>query len=308
MIDKNSLSKIGIGTWGIGGFAEADPKNDDAKQIDALVYSLNKGISYVETVYMYAQGKAVDILSKALKNSGVERERESVFITLSIYRKTVETPKDAENEVNKFIKQLNIGYIDSVQFTLGVVNKFGLENTKELIERLIDQGKTRYTSLTNSNLEFLKKYRETFGDKLFSHEGVFNFEVRVNEEQGLTKYAKDNNILNVVYQPLRRNKTALRNWPLIVGLANKYGKTQNQIILNWIGSKGFLPLVKSDKIEHIDENLGAFNFSTDSTDYEKLNGFKIDGYESPKIDWYDTGDGVKIHQLANIFDELHPNN
>lgn len=306
MLDRNNLSKIGIGTWGIGGFAEADPNNDDTKQIDALIYSLNKGINYVETVYMYAQGKAVDLLSQALKSSDVERE--SLFITLSVYRKTAETPQDAENEVNKFIKQLNIGYIDSVQFTLGVVNKFGLENTKGLVDKLTDQGKTRYTSLTNSNLEFLKKYHETFGDRLFSHEGVFNFEVRINEEQGLTKYASDNNILNVVYQPLRRNKTALRNWPLLVELANKYSKTQNQIILNWISSKGFLPLVKSDKVDHIDKNLGAFDFSMDGGDYEKLNSYKISGYETPKIDWFDTGDGMKIHMLPNTFDELHPNN
>lgn len=297
---------MGIGTWGIGGFAEADPRNDDAKQIDALVYSLNKGINYVETVYMYAQGKAVDLLSQALEKSDVERD--NLFITLSIYRKTAESPQDAENEVNKFIKQLNIDYVDSVQFTIGLVTKFGVENTKELVDKLIGQGKTRYTSLTNSSLEFLKKYHETFGDRLFSHEGVFNFEVRINEEQGLTKYASDNNILNVVYQPLRRNKTAQRNWPVLAELANKYGKTQNQIVLNWICSKGFLPLVKSDNVKHIDKNLGAFDFSMEGDDYGRLNSFRIPGYETPKIDWYDTGEGIKIHQLPNIFDELHPNN
>ena len=32
------------------------------------------------------------------------------------------------------------------------------------------------------------------------------------------------------YQPLRRNRTANRNYPLLIELSNKYNKTQNQIL------------------------------------------------------------------------------
>jgi len=70
MISKRDLFPIGIGTWGIGGFMEPDPKNDDEMQINAIAYALNNGINYVETVYMYAKGKAVDLLSNANKKTG----------------------------------------------------------------------------------------------------------------------------------------------------------------------------------------------------------------------------------------------
>lgn len=36
MLNKNQLSKIGIGTWGIGGLMEADPKNDESKRVNSL--------------------------------------------------------------------------------------------------------------------------------------------------------------------------------------------------------------------------------------------------------------------------------
>ena len=301
MINKQQLSKIGIGTWGVGGFMEPDPKNDDEKQIDAIVYSLNKGINYVGTVYMYAKGKAVDLLSKAVKKSKIAREK--IFITFSVYKSDAKTIQEVEERLDSFLKTFDMGYVDSLQFTMGLVDDIGLELVKKFVDRLIEQGKTRYTSLANSNLDYLKKYHLAFGKKLFAHEGCFNFEVRENEILGITDYAQQNGILNVVYQPLRRNRTAARNWSLLVELAKKYGRTQNQILLNWVVSKGFFPLVKSSTKEHIDENLASFSFQIDDDDLKKLNEFKIPNYQSPKIDWFGTGEGVAIHQIPNIFDK-----
>ncbi|MDP2860950.1 MAG: aldo/keto reductase [bacterium] len=300
MINKQQLSKIGIGTWGIGGFTEPDPQNDDEKQIDAIVYSINKGINYIETVYMYAKGKTVDLVSKAVKKSKVEREK--IFITLSVYQSDAKTTKEVEQRLNSFLETFGMDYVDSLQLTMGLVHDLGLDSVAEFVDGLIKQGKTRYTSLANSNPDYLKKYHEAFKEKLFAHECCFNFEVRENETMGITEYAKQNGILNVIYQPLRRNRTANRNWPLLVKLAKKYGKTQNQILLNWIVSKGFFPLVKSSTKAHIDENLASFDFQIKPEDLKRLNEFKIN-YQAPKIDWFGTGNGVPIHQIPNIFDE-----
>jgi len=307
MISKNKLSKIGLGTWGIGGFMEAtNNDNEYEKQINSLIYSFGKEINYFETVYMYAQGKTIDLLAQALKKSNINREK--VFITLSIYEQDASTVEEIEDRINDFLKVFEINYIDSVQFAMSFVNKIGIQKIKELVEKLISTGKIRFTSLTNSNLEFLKEYHQIFGDKLFAHENVFNFEIRENEKMGITEYAKQNNILNVIFQPLRRNRTANRNWPLLVELANKYNKTQNQIILNWITLKGFFPIVKSSTIAHIDENLASFDFQIEQTDLDKLNNFEVPNYTTPKIDWDETGDGVTIYQLPNKFDELCPKN
>ncbi|HZZ98547.1 MAG TPA: aldo/keto reductase [Candidatus Saccharimonadia bacterium] len=303
MIDRSDLSKMGIGTWGIGGFMEADPKNDDVGQADAMAYALNKGVNYVETVFMYAHGHAIDVLAQAIKKSKVKRD--DIFITFSVYQRDAATIQEAKKRIDDFLRALEISSVDSIQFTMGLVNDLGLEAIEGLVNALIKEKKTRFTSLTNASPEFLKIYHKKFGNKLFAHEGVFNFEVRENETYGLTKYAQENNILNVIFQPLRRNSTATRKWPLLVELAKKYGKTQNQILLNWIVSKGFFPLVKSSSKKHIDENLEAFSFEIEPGDLQRLNSFKLPGYIPPKIDWYETGEGAKIHQLPNDFDQIY---
>lgn len=305
MVDKKHLSKLGIGTWGIGGFMDPDPQNDDMKQIDGLVYSLKRGINYVETVYMYAKGRAVELLSKAVQKSNIERGK--LFITLSIYQSDARTIDDAEVKLNDFLKVFDTYYVDSVQFTLGCVRDFGLDDIVIFVNRILRQRKTRYTSLANANLEWLKKYHNAFGENFFAHEGCFNFEVRENETLGITDYTKKNGIVNVVYQALRRNRTAKRNWALLVELTQKYGKTQNQILLNWIVSKAFFPLVKSSNKEHIEENLSSFNFRIDQEDLKRLNEFKIPKYKPPEIDWLGSGVGVPIHQVPNVFDEEYEN-
>lgn len=85
MVNIKDLSKIGIGTWGIGGFAERNPQNDDKKQIEALIYMLNKGLNFVEANLWYSQGKAVELLATALRNSNVKRE--DLFICQAVYIK-----------------------------------------------------------------------------------------------------------------------------------------------------------------------------------------------------------------------------
>ena len=245
-------------------------------------------------------------LVESINKSGIDRG--NLFITLSIYSDEVQNTNDIKLQLERFLNLIESDYVDSIQFPIELIQKISLEKIKNFTKQLLQEGKTRFTSLTNANLELLKKYHSIFGDKLFAHDLAYNFEIRENERFGITKYAKDYGILNIVYQPLRRNRTASRNWPLLVELSQKYQKTQNQIILNWIVSKGFLPLIKSTNQSHIKENLESFDFTIETKDLERLNNFEIAGYKAPKIDWDCSGNGVTIDQLPNMFDTIYSSN
>lgn len=115
-------------------------------------------------------------------------------------------------------------------------------------------------------------------------------------------YCNKNDIKFLCYQPLRRNRTAKRNYQLLVELANKYNKTQNQIILNWItNEKKMVALVKSTNITRIDENKQALDFKMNIEDYQRLNNFRSEEFDNIKVDWEDNG-GISIDQLANQFE------
>lgn len=303
MINKKDIFPIGIGTWGIGGLAERDLTVDKDKQVEALAYMFQKGMNIMEANMWYSEGYALEILAEALEKSG--KKREDIFICQAVYLKNGEL-KDTEVEVDQLLKLFKTDYIDSLQFTQSTFLQYDFDDICQTIGGIIDKGKSRFTSITNENLDLLKRYHQKFGDKLFSHEVAYNFEIRANEEEGTIGYAEENSILNVVYQPLRRNKTAIRNWPMLVELAKKYKATQNQIILAWIVSKGFIPLTKSESIAHIDEHLAALNIKLDQKDIENLNNFVPENYKKPKIDWNRSGEGVRVFQLSDVFEEYCP--
>ena len=84
-IKKEDLFPIGIGMWGIGGYMERDNSIDEAKQIDAIAYMLDRGMNFAEANMWYSDGYSVEILAKALKKSS--KKRSDLFICQAIYLK-----------------------------------------------------------------------------------------------------------------------------------------------------------------------------------------------------------------------------
>lgn len=298
---SQKLSKIGIGTWGIGGFAEKDNTVDEERQIEAIVHMLENGLNYVMTNVWYAESYSSEIFAKAIKRSKIERK--DVFICLAIYLKEGKGFQKSIEELDQFLNLIDSEYVDTIEFSGESYRQSSSEEINGWLENQLNAGKTRFVSITNAEPKLLKNFHQKFGSKVFSHEVPYSLEVRTSETEGMIPYANENDILTVAFQPLRRNRTAKRSWPLLVELASKYNKTQNQIILNWITSKGILPIIKSETIAHINENIAAIEFGLQEEDIEKLDSFTPPGYIPPKVDWQRIGDGVTLDQFPNIFDE-----
>jgi diketogulonate reductase-like aldo/keto reductase len=91
------------------------------------------------------------------------------------------------------------------------------------LEALQQAGKTRYIGMSNLSPEDYDQYGP------FDYfEGCYGLETKVYEDNGVLEKAKS---VFFAYQPLRRNRTAMRNYDVLVELAEKYNKTQNQIII-----------------------------------------------------------------------------
>lgn len=289
MLNKKEIFPIGIGTWKI------DYENIE-NDIKGLMYSYEKGQNYLSLYMMYNGGAVV----RNLKSFINKLDRNKIFINVNI-EPTVEKIEDIEKQLDEYLEILDLDYVDNLQLHTPKATKLPLIDTYKEMQRLANIGKSRYLGISNCNLEQLKKVNEAV--KLDFFEGVYNLECKINEDIGILDYCKTNDIIFVVYQALRRNRTAKRNYPILVELSEKYNKTQNQIILNWIvKEKGIKTIIKSTNIERINENLESLDFEMESADYEKLNSFRNEEFDKIKIDWHYTGDGITIDQLANQFE------
>lgn len=300
---SSSAFLFSYSSFSTSGFAEVDRVLDFGEQADALAYSFSKGLNFCEANMWYANGMSSKILYDGFSRSNLKRGE--IFICQAIYLKEGKCFEESIHEVDELLNIFGTDFIDTVQFSQSSFERSSFEVIAEYLHMLLDSNKVRYVSLTNANVNLLEKFYEEFKGKFFSHESVFSFETREAEDLGILSYADKYKIKNVVFQPLRRNKTALRNWPLLAELAKKYGKTQNQIILNWIIRKGYLPLFKSSNFSHIDENIDALSFDLLESDCFQIDSFRAPNYASPKITFKLDGDGIRIDQLPNVFDEIY---
>lgn len=289
MLNKNDIFPIGIGTWKID---YENIQND----IKGLRYSYEKGQNYLSLYMLYCDGAVV----RSLKDYVDEMDRDKVFINVNI-EPTIEKLEDIEKQLNEYLEVLNIEYVDNLQLHTPKATKLPLIDTYNEMKRLVDIGKVRYLGISNCNLEQLKEVNEKV--KIDFFEGVYNLECKTNEDIEILDYCKENDITFIAYQALRRNRTAKRNYPLLLELSEKYNKTQNQIILNWIiKEKGIKPIIKCTNIRRINENLESLEFEMEKIDYERLNNFRNEEFDNIKIDWNYTGEGITIDQLANQFE------
>lgn len=288
MVNLKDIFPLGIGTFRI------DLTQKEAS-MNALIESIKLGQNYIDTSHLYENGKVMAFIGEFIKKVG----REKLFITTKI-EPTVEKITDIEEQLNKYLEIMNIDYVDCLMLHSVIFTKLPLIDTYKEMNRMIELGKAKSLGLSNSNLEQLKEINEQYPISIY--EGIYNLECKLNEDIGIINYCKDNNIIFCAYQPLRRNRTANRNYPLLVELSKKYNKTQNQIILNWIiRQKKLNVLIKTTNSNRINENINSLNFEMDIEDYNKLDLFRAEEFDNIIIDWEGKG-GITVDQLANQFE------
>ncbi|MBQ7140873.1 MAG: aldo/keto reductase [Bacilli bacterium] len=299
-MNKENIFPLAIGTYGLGASrSESWEENDneliiDEEEMKALIYSYEQGQNFIETSYIYAGGQTMRFISEFLKRV----DRTKLFVTVKI-ENYIEKVEDIEEQLDKYLNILGIDYADSILLHTPKVSKIPLEESYKELKRLVSIGKSRYVSASNLNIDQLKMIVEELGIKLFSFEGLYNLECKQNEDVGILDYCKEHNILFINYQPFRRNRTANHNYPLLVELANKYNKTQNQILLNYyVKEKNIVPITKANKMEHIKLNIEALGFDMEQQDYQRLNDFRCEEFDKLEVDWEDEG-GIPIYKFAN---------
>ena len=274
--DSTTLPVLGIGTSGVGGYWYGlHPYIDDTGDIDQLRHALGKGIPYIDTCLLYGDGHATELVSKAIHNV----PRESLFINSKLTRingKLVQNADDVLTQCDKYLKTLDLDYIDQFQIHSLSSIAIPLETVVEKIGELITAGKVKHWGVSNFTKSDLEKATRIIKEPLVSNEVPFGVYERTYEKNGTLDFMRKKNIATISYFTVRKGGLMVDSHfgdetnPLSI-LAKKYKKSPTQVAINWVvHNKNTMALIKATNGTHVNENVGSIGWEMDNSDYETI--------------------------------------
>jgi diketogulonate reductase-like aldo/keto reductase len=162
------------------------------------------------------------------------------------------------------LKRLDQDYID----LLLLHQQFGdFVGAWQAMEEAVKAGKVRAIGLSNFDGERLDQILEIATIK----PAVMQVELHpYYQQQALKEKMKPFGTKFESWYPLGHGDAGLLNEPIFTQLAEKYGKTNAQIILRWHIQKGHIVFPKSTNPQHIKDNINIFDFELTPAEMKQI--------------------------------------
>ena len=226
---------------GIGTFL-LSPDEAEASCISAL----ECGYRLIDTANAYVNEKVV---GRAMKKSGLPREE--IFLETKLWPSFYEQ----EDAVEKTLERLDTDYIDLLLIHQPAGNYVA---GYRQMEKAYKEGKVKAIGLSNFTAEGIQEILDICEVK----PAILQTEVHpYSQEKGLKEFLAKEGIVIQAWYPLGHGDAALIKEPVFTALAEKYGKTNAQIILRWHVQAGNVVIPGSKNPDHIKANLDLFDFA-----------------------------------------------
>lgn len=235
---------------GIGTFL-LSPQEAEASCISAL----QDGYRLIDTANAYVNEKAV---GRAMKKSGIAREE--IFLETKLWP-SFYNDVDA---VEKTLQRLDTDTIDLLLIHQPAGNYIA---GYRLMEQAYKAGKVRAIGLSNFNEEQIREILSVCEVR----PAVLQTEIHpYSQEKGLKEFLSKEDIVIQAWYPLGYGDAALLQEPVFAKLAEKYGKSNAQIILRWHIQAGNVVIPGSKNPEHIRANFDLFDFELTAEEMQEI--------------------------------------
>ena len=230
------------------------------EQAEASVESaLKSGIRLIDTANAYMNESAT---GRGIKKSGVPRE--DIFLVTKLWP----TVYEKETAVEETLARLGTDYIDLLFLHQPTDNwREGYKN----IEKAVKAGKVKAIGLSNFPPELL---REAIEWAEIKPQVVQDEAHPYYPQTELKKLLSETGMALMAWAPLGQGDKNLTGESVFTELAQKYGKSNAQIILRWHVQNGDIVIPGSKNPEHIRDNFNIFDFAL--TDEEMAEIAKVD--------------------------------
>lgn len=262
--DGVKIPVLGFGTWQM-------PDNEETANI--VEHAIEVGYRHIDTAAVYKNETSVGLGIKQALNKGLVT-REELFVTTKLWNDD-HTYELAQKAIDESLERLGLEYVDLylIHWPNPIKYRDQWQESNAVSWRAMEEaqaaGKIRSIGISNFMPRHLEALLETAKVKPTVNQILLN----PSEMQPETVAAnKKHNILSTAYSPLGTGD--IFEIEELNDIAQKYNKTEAQIVLRWSLQHGFLPLPKTATYSRVEENADIFDFELSKEDMAKIDSFK----------------------------------
>ncbi|WP_171823613.1 aldo/keto reductase [Thermogymnomonas acidicola] len=251
MIGSDKVGEIGFGTWGLGGTSTAS-YDRDGEHTEIIRYAVEKGgLKMVDTAEMYGgAGHTEELVGRAIKGipqGGRLRRVQGLANAPALRRRH----KGCQGEP----EELGLSYID-LYLIHWPNSEVDIAETISAMEKLVDEGVTRYIGVSNFTIDDLEKaLPATKRHDIVANQIKYSVFHREPEEK-LIPFCRYNKITVIAYSPPLNRGNGLQEHRL-AEVASASGMTPPvQAALCYVKRQA-MPIPKASRKEHVDEIAGG---------------------------------------------------
>lgn len=202
------VSRIGLGTWAIGGSEWGEVSDGDA--IATCLSIFDHGINLIDTAPIYGYGRAEEIIGKAMRQHG---RREAFFVATKAGLEWKEQgvfansdPARLRQEFEDSLRRLGTDYVDLYQIHWPDTT-IPVERAAEVLRALYEEGRIRAIGVSNFSAAQMRAFQSVA--PLHSNQPPYNLFERAIDDETLP-YCREHSIAVLTYSSLCRSLLAGR--------------------------------------------------------------------------------------------------
>ncbi|MGQ2373870.1 aldo/keto reductase [Companilactobacillus zhachilii] len=265
------MPQLGFGVFQVTDLAQCE---------QAVVDAIDSGYRLIDTAAAYQNETAV---GRAIKRSGIDRKE--LFITSKLWVSDANYER-AKKGIETSLNNLGVDYLD-----LYLLHQpYGdVSGAWRALEEAYKAGKIRAIGVSNfyadqlKNLELSNEIKPVINQIEVSPWYQQNSEVEFNQSEDVRVEA---------WAPFAEGKHDIFTNETIKEIADKYNKSNGQVILRWLLQRGIVVIPKSVHKNRMEENIDVFDFKLTDDDMKVMSS--LDKGESQ---FFDHRDPVTIEQI-----------
>jgi aryl-alcohol dehydrogenase-like predicted oxidoreductase len=286
-----TVSPVGVGTmawgdrffWGYGrSYGEADVKA-------AFDASLGAGINFIDTAEIYGQGVSETLLGQFLCESPRPSDAPPIVVATKFFPYPWRLYKGSlKLALRSSLKRLQMERVDLYQVHWPFP-PVPIETWASALADVVEEGLARAVGVSNYNANQMRKAQAVLAKRgvfLASNQVEYSLINRKIERNGLLNLCHEIGLTCIAYSPLGRGiltgKYSSKNPPLgirsrqysskfldqvepliylLLEIGREHGeKTPGQVALNWVMSKGAVPIPGAKNLHQAQENSGTLGW------------------------------------------------